>query len=268
MARLCYVCITTEESSRPYLSLVEKVFQKTAREDTEVVVKAVNPGVDRIFPMASLYFDYLNKREIIERVLEAEKDGFDAAIVGCFFDPGVQEAREIVNIPVIGMGESSLHFACLLGYKIAVVTVNDVKATQEIEMNITLQGLKDRLITNGVRRISTSTMDVFTKGMQEPQLVASDILERSRECVRDGAEVVLVGCNGLGPLCTVSGVSEVEEVHAPILDCVAVSIKVAEALVDLQRRLSLPPVSRARLYAMPREKDMLRVRETFGLKPI
>ena len=44
-------------------------------------------------------------------------------------------------------------------------------------------------------------------------------------------------------------------------------IKAAEAIVDLKDRLGWPAISRAGIYAMPREKDIKRVRSMFGLKP-
>jgi len=264
--RLCYICINTEESSRPYLSLVEKVFRKVKRADTEIGIKGVKPGLDRFFPISSSYFDLLNKKEIVEKVIEAEREGYEAAIVGCFLDPGVREAREVVNIPVFGVAEPTLLFAHLLGRRFAVVTVSDEKIVWDIEDEIRLYGLRDRAIPKAVRPISIPVMEVATKGMQEPKIVALDILERAKECVAEGAEVVVVGCNGLGPLCTVSDVVEVPEVHAPILDCVAVTIKMAEALVELKNKLDMPFISRAGIYALPREKDLKRVRAIFGLK--
>jgi allantoin racemase len=242
---------------------VEKVFNKVASSDTEIEVKAVRKGLDKVFPVSSSYFDLLNKKEIIERVIEAEEEGYDAAIVGCFLDPGVREAREIVNIPVIGVGEPTLCFAQLLGRKFAIVTVNDPKILKEFEIELKVYGMEGRIISNGIRPISTPTLEVFTKGMEKPELVASDILEKAKECVEDGAEVVIVGCNGLGPLCTVSNVVEVEDTHVPILDCVAVAIKMAEVVVDLGNKLKMPPLSRAGFYIMPREKDMKRVRSIF-----
>jgi len=51
----------------------------------------------------------------------------------------------------------------------------------------------------------------------------------------------------------------------PLLDCVSVAIKTAEAVVDLRKRLGLPAISRAGLYRIPREKDIKRVRAIFGM---
>jgi Asp/Glu/hydantoin racemase len=44
--------------------------------------------------------------EMIEKIVQAEKEGVDAVIVDCTSDVGVKEARQIVRIPVIGPGET------------------------------------------------------------------------------------------------------------------------------------------------------------------
>ena len=97
------------------------------------------------------------------------------------------------------------------------------------------------------------------------QSVAEDIVQKGKECVEEGANVVVVGCNGLAPLCTVSGVARVGKDEIPLIDCLAVGIKTAEMVVDINKELGLPFISRAGFYSLPRQKDVDRVRATFGL---
>ena len=262
--KLCYININTEEVSGPFLSIVSRLFQQVAMPDTEVDIKSVSPGLQRIMDVHP-YFFFLNKRPIIERIVEAEKQGYDAAVVGCFLDPGVSEARGIVNMPVIGLGESTMHFACQLGRKFGIVTVNEPSTISETEDKIRFHGLQYRVITQSVRGISMSTYDAFTKGLQEPKMVAEDIVQKGKECVEEGANVVVVGCNGLAPLCTVSGVARLGREEIPLIDCLSVGIKTAEMVVELNKKLGLPFISRAGFYALPRQKDLERVRATFGL---
>lgn len=268
MVKICFVNITAERISQPYYDLVKQLFPKVLRPGTEVAFKSVEPGLESLAISSSAYFDLLNKKEIIEKIMEAEKEGFDAALVGCFEDPGVREAREIVNIPVIGIGEASMLLACMLGHRFGVVTANDHKVATALEVMISLLGLRDRAITNPVRTISMANRDVFTRGFQEPHLIVSAILDKAKGCVADGAEVVIIGCAGLGPHCTLSGMTMVEDTGAPLLDCVTIGLKAAEAIIDLKDRLGWPPISRAGIYAMPREKDIRRVRGMFGLKSL
>ena len=43
---------------------------------------------------------------VVQTIVEAAREGFDAVIVDCTADPGVAEAREAVSIPVVGAGEA------------------------------------------------------------------------------------------------------------------------------------------------------------------
>ncbi|MFH1650742.1 MAG: hypothetical protein ABID87_01375, partial [Chloroflexota bacterium] len=60
-----------------------------------------------------------------------------------------------------------------------------------------------------------------------------DFRNTARECIRDGAEVIIVGCGALSPMLSVSGVTEVD--GAPVIDPVQTALKYAEMLVDLKK---------------------------------
>ena len=122
--RICYVNITRESVSAPILNIVKENCQKLVRNDTEMFFKSVEPGLERAYDPLISYFNLLNKVQIVERILEAAKEGCDGAVVGCFLDPGVAEARSAVDIPVIGIAESSLFYACLLGLRFGIVVPN------------------------------------------------------------------------------------------------------------------------------------------------
>ncbi|MFC1966738.1 aspartate/glutamate racemase family protein [Chloroflexota bacterium] len=265
MVKVCYVNITAEEVSGPFLSVLDKLFQKAARPDTQVDVKCVKPGLNRSPYISYAYLQFLNKGSIIERIIEAEREGYDAAMVGCFLDPGVREARSIVNIPVIGLGESTIHFACQLGHRLAIIAPGERRLIPEYEDNLALYGVKERTIVNPIRMVNLERR-TWLEGIDNPNLVASAVLEKARECASDGAEVVVVGCNALGPFCTLSGLVEIEERHVPIVDCTSIALKMAETIVDIHSRLGLPFISRASKYALPEEEDVRKVRAIFDLK--
>jgi len=265
--KLCYINITEEKITGPYLDILEKTAEKVLRPDTKMEIKSVKPGLTRAFDLHP-YFLFLNKRSIIERAIEAEKEGFDAAVVGCFADPGVREAKATVNIPVIGIAEASMIYACMLGRKFAIVTLNEPFFIPDMEEMITQYGMQSRAIRNPIRLIKTSSFDVFTKGMKDPMMVAEDIKERAKECAADGADVVIVGCNGLGPLCTLTNMVQIEENSIPILDCISVGMKIAEISYEFSECLGIPFASRNGSNALPKEKSLNRVRKNFGLKEI
>ena len=65
-------------------------------------------------------------RQVIRHAVEAQRQGYDAFAIGHFQDGGLYEARSAVDIPVLGLGEAAMLYACTLGQKIARVTINPV----------------------------------------------------------------------------------------------------------------------------------------------
>jgi Asp/Glu/hydantoin racemase len=49
---------------------------------------------------------------------------YDAFVIGHFQDAGLYEARSVVDIPVLALGEASMLYACQLGQRCGIVTIN------------------------------------------------------------------------------------------------------------------------------------------------
>jgi allantoin racemase len=263
--RLCCINVNAEETSQAFLPVLYRDMELACRADTTITIKCVDPGLERALDINSAYFTLLNKASIVNKAREAAAEGYDAVMVLCFLDPGVREAREVVDIPVIGVAEASMFLACQMGGKFAIVTLDEHKMMLEIERNLKLYGLEDRVTPNPIVPIAIPSRDWMTRGMQEPEWVAAEIKEKARRCVEDGAEVVVIGCAALGPLATLGGVSKIEGLEVPIIDCVQAGLKMAELRVELAQKLGWPVASRAGMYAMPRERDIERVHQTFGI---
>ena len=89
------------------------------------------------------YLEYLETGEVLENVHKAQREGYDAFLIGNIADPGLREAREIADIPVLGLCESALHMACMMGSNFSLVTINE-KFTPRIVENVYRYGLRDR----------------------------------------------------------------------------------------------------------------------------
>src|SRR5271166_3784771 len=70
----------------------------------------------------SYYDDMLADFFVLEEGVRAQKEGYDAVVVYTMSDSGLQALRSRLDMPVIGAGLASLHFACMLGDKFSVVT--------------------------------------------------------------------------------------------------------------------------------------------------
>ncbi len=77
-----------------------------AAPDTEVDIVDVDEGPASI---ESLYEEYLSIPTTVEKMIEAEKEGYDAAILGCYGDPGLDAVREVTErMVVVGPGEAGV----------------------------------------------------------------------------------------------------------------------------------------------------------------
>ncbi len=128
MSKICLVTSAEGPRLKHRKLLFEKLKKKKAiRPDTELSIKTIDTHTTILRPYAdSLYFELLQTQYVVEGIIQAEKEGFDAAIIGCYFDPGLDPAREVVDIPVVGLAEASISVATLLTRKkgsIAVMAV-------------------------------------------------------------------------------------------------------------------------------------------------
>jgi Asp/Glu/hydantoin racemase len=75
----------------------------------------------------------------------------------------------------------------------------------------------------------------FPKWFESPEDYILEPFEKvAQECVRDGAEAIVVACCALGPALTLAGYKEVGDTGAPVLDVATVAVKYAELLAEMQ----------------------------------
>src|SRR5204862_7932105 len=70
--------------------------------------------------------EYRSGRNLIKHAVEAERQGYAAMAITHFQDAGLAEVKSVVDIPVLGLGETTLLHACTLGRKLGLVTINTV----------------------------------------------------------------------------------------------------------------------------------------------
>jgi len=80
----------------------------------------------------------------MENVQIATRRGFDAFLIGNIGDPGIHACREITTMPVLGLCETALLTACMMGRNFSLVTINE-KFTPRIIDNVHRYKLERRL---------------------------------------------------------------------------------------------------------------------------
>src|SRR5579884_3482659 len=100
----------------------------------------------------------------VANAVAAEADGCDAFLIGHFQDSGLHEARSAVDIPVLGLGETSMLHACTLGQRIGLVTINPIFIAWHQDQ-IVRYGLRERVI--GVTAMTGLMVEDYVSACQE-----------------------------------------------------------------------------------------------------
>lgn len=223
----------------------------SAHKEPETVVDLVhlkNLPDDMIYPfLPPLPFYYSEMFRIIH---QAERDGYDAVIVGCSADPGLRDAANMVQIPVIGPLKAALHLAMLTRRSVSVIQPGhsgkrmrpltwhmesahmygfdrQVVSWRRATVERPAQSVVDDLMSRDRKALADLVYQPFRES------VMTTALEAGRRCVEeDGAESLYFGCTLwgglLGPIA--------RELGVPVIDPLIGSLKVAEMLSKTLRQ--------------------------------
>jgi allantoin racemase len=200
-----------------------------------VTVEAHQPA-DLPQSIESMWEEYLSVPGFLDLVVGLERDGVDAVVHGCFGDPGVDGARELVSIPVLGSGATSMTIAANLGHRFSIVTVleNIVRPLENLAL---LTGVESKLAS--VRDIGIPVLELD----QDVPKTFAKLVSTSRIIIdEDRADVLVVGCGTLS-----FRAAELQNVlGVPVLNPLQVTLRAAELLVSCglshsKRSYPVPP---------------------------
>jgi hypothetical protein len=183
--------------------------------------------------------------QTIRAGIEAERAGYDAFVIGHFQEPGLTECRGALNIPVIGLGEATMLFACSIGRKIGLVTIDPIFIPWHDEQ-IVRHGLSQRVA--GVAAIKADLprfMRAFTDAA-EYALVRDDFVRQVQPLLERGCDV-LIPAGGL-PMLLFSQQQPFLIEGAVVLEGIATVIKAAEMALALHGLTGIA-ASRRGLYS-------------------
>lgn len=169
----------------------------------EVARSFVPEGVEIVPLTATRGFPYIASRAeaqiaggIVLEMIAEHSAGADAVVVAAFGDPGLVAARDLFDLPLIGMAEASLLTAAMLGERFAVVTFSP-HMVRWYEDCVRLSGLERRF--TGV--LCPDTPPDSVDGVAHA--LCDDLIALAERATGDGADVVILGgapLAGLAPL--------------------------------------------------------------------
>ena len=211
------IIVINPNSSEEMTQSIHKVLQDIKRPGTDLTVVR-NVGAPMAIQSA---VDAAHATPLIlEHVKRANAEGCDAIILACFSDPGLEAAREVSDVLVLGIEEITLHIAASLGHKYTILTplANRIASKEQ-----DVRRFKADPACASVRALGMTVSETEA----DPGRAKERILTVAKEAIEeDGAEVIILGCAGMAGY---SGDVE-EQLGAVVLDPTTVAFKIAEAL--------------------------------------
>ncbi len=239
--RIWYQSFVHPTEQKPYIERLQAYLDKAAGPGVKFEVHGLDPP-DRHFHALT---EFRCAAQTIRNALEAERAGYDAFVIGHFQEPGLLQIRGAVDIPVIGLGESSMLAALSMGGRLGLVTIDPVFIDWH-ERQIAAHCFDQRVV--GVRAIQMDLpgfMRAFTDDASYAK-VRADFIEQVRPLVAAGAQVI-IPAGGL-PMLLFARERPFIIDGALVLNGIAVAVKAAE-MAQALRDLTGAVVSRRGTYA-------------------
>lgn len=208
-------------------AVTKETLEEYASPEFEVDFRNVKYGGEE--SIEGLYYIAVTVPYIVDEIIQAEKEGYDAVTSLCFGNPGVSEARELVRIPVVGAAEAALYVAMMCGDRLGIVTVGGTYRTRQhgammrlIRNMIIPWGISDRIVYYGTTGFPVEDCD-------QPEVILDALERESQKAIEQGAEVIVLGCTGM----TGFTVELQKRLDVPVVDPSVSALKFAELLVTM-----------------------------------
>ena len=247
-ARVWYQSFVDPDQQAPYFRDLGQMLQNITDPAVQFDLHGIDPPDLELHRLT----EFRCARQVVKNAVAAQQQGYDAFAIGHFQDGGLYEARSAVDIPVLGLGEASMLYACTLGQKIALVTINPVFIPMH-EEQILRYGLQRRVVA--VKAIATDPallVHAFTDAATF-DLVLQQFRQQVEPLVDEGVEVIIPS-GGL-PSLLFSRLKNFTVGKVVVLNCIAVLAKMIETAIGL-RRLDGTGTSRAATFQKPSAKAL------------
>lgn len=169
-------------------------FGNYVRPDTEVDVVYIDYGPASI---ESRYDEVLATPFVVKKAEWAEANGYDAVVVSCMNDPGVEAAKEVLKIPVVGPREAAWNIANVLGKNLSWISARGITVLELA---------------------------------QDAEKTYKALLKDGKRAMEEGANVLILRCTGM----TGTAKRLTEELGTPVLEGEGLALALAQLFVDVE----------------------------------
>ena len=168
--------------------------------------------------------------QIIDNAIRAEREGYDAFIIGSFSEPYLREIRSAVRIPVASILESTMLVACSLGKKIIPIA-NAPQIAFMVQSAVEKHGLQQRVMRAAALEPAWHEPELAA-AFDNPQPVLDAFTRTARHYLAQGAEVIVPAEGVMASLLSANQIRQID--GAPVLDVFALTWRYAVMLARLR----------------------------------
>jgi allantoin racemase len=244
-ARQMKLLVVNPNTTKSMTATIADAAARVKSPSTEIAAVTSSMGPVSI---EGYYDEALAVPGLLVELAKGEREGADAAIIACFDDTGLDAARALCGMPVIGICEAAIAATAFIAQRFTVVTTME-RSRQPLEHLVQRYGM--------AHRCNVRAADIPVLSLEDQR---SNARPRLREEIvaalkHDRAEAIVLGCAGMADL-----VEELrEEFGVPVVDGVAAAVKQAEMLVALGLR-----TAKRGAYARPVSKSYIGMLENFA----
>jgi len=172
---------------------------------------------------------------VLDNALAAERQGFDAFVLGSFSEPFLFELRSALDIPVVSVTEASFFIACSIGRRIAPIS-NDPAITLMVRDSIDTHGLQQRIMAPHAIRPALDEFQL-AEAFAQPAPLLQSFTEVARAAIAEGADVIIPAEGVLSEFLYSNGVAMIDSV--PVVDSFGATWIYAAMMVKLRAATGL-----------------------------
>lgn len=213
------ILVINPNTTQSMTATIADAATRIAGRDTDILAVTSSMGpvsiegyYDEVFAVPGLLLE-LAKAPVL---------GADAAIIACFDDTGLDAARALADIPVIGICEAAVSATAFIAQKFTIITTME-RSRLPLEHLVHRYGMS--------ARCKVRAADIPVLSLEDPSSNARERLraEISLALKEDRAEAIVLGCAGMADLAAELR----DEFGVPVVDGVAAAVKQAESLVSM-----------------------------------
>jgi allantoin racemase len=211
------IAVINPNTTASMTATIADAARRVAHAETEILAITSSMGPVSI---EGYYDEVFAVPGLLVEIARAEREGADAVVIACFDDTGLDAARTLAGIPVIGICEAALSATSFIAQRFSVVTTME-RSRLPVEHLVHRYGMGSRC--------KVRAADVPVLSLEDPNSNARDRLrsEISAALKDDRAEAIVLGCAGMADLTA----SLRREFGVPVIDGVAAAVKQAESLI-------------------------------------